>query len=247
MLTRHPQRRRTALHDLVKNLITAGQTRLLLSLPFSSDLAQETDSYLSTLCTTTPTTASSTSLTTTIPPHKILFAFRTHRSDHRGAASVLYTQTQQLKARHPSQSSTELDDDLKECYLGCINSLLLVDEGMRWLLVRPLPIAATPTTRKARLSDDSTQGNTKDHTNKPVRKVVTLDDVRREWQTELDRAADVEAGRYPLEMEGVDFGVDGEGAEGLGGVSMPGGFGSGPGLGGMGSRSGGVEVDVFAA
>lgn len=97
---------------------------------------------------------------------------------------------------------------------------------MRWLLVRPARSADS--TKRARFGISDLGG---DGPQKKRRKVVTLDDVRREYQAELDRMADVEAGRYPLELEGgLGYNEDLDGLSG-----MPGSFGPMP-----------MEVDVFA-
>jgi len=215
--------RKSALQSLLMTLLshTPSQVSFLLSLPFPSDLVPDVDAFLASLCGGKTSLPSSTIAKLLSPhegqeqarllPHKILYAWRVKHNDFRGAATCLWDRLQALKAS--SQQWDDDDDDGKEeeiaqLYLALINVLSLVDPEQAWMLTRPLP------TKKG----DAKEGMGKLARRplevveeRPKRKVVTLEDVRGMWQEEMDRVADVQAGRFPL---GEGMQVDGMGGGG---------------------------------
>jgi len=256
-------------NQLLKAIIYSNNTqtrRLLLTLPFPSPA--EVDAYLNTLAskatplsvspfasTGTKTSnslldmpgASSTQLTTTIPHHKILYAYRIHQNDLRGAATCLWERLQLLLfARdHPSQKqrpvkstalvrtssgftvptsddddedddepSNLLDEDITNTYLLLINVFTLMPADDAWLLSRPLPPPSKPIVPgklgATRAQQDITgEGNTDGKKGIAMkRQVITLPDVRKRWQEELDRRADLRAGRFAAFDVGWDSGLD---------------------------------------
>ena len=163
-------------------------------------MVQEADAYLAQLCGQSSTSGSSPFTTTSTPatglpitPYKTLYAFRTRHSNFRGAALCLWERLQRLRIEQQNGlRGRDVDEEVGQCYLMLINCLCLVDKDMAWILVRPI---------------------VRQHGGQEVRgtrKVVTLDDMRREWQAELDRVADLEAGRYPLGTEVMDWGDEEE-------------------------------------
>lgn len=99
------------------------------------------------------------------------------------------------------------DDEVAELFLALLNVLSLVDAEQAWILTRPLPPAKTLPTSVGALGRLGQEGEAE----RPKRRVVTLDDVRAMWQQELDRVADVEAGRFPMPLS--HGGVAGRGAD----------------------------------
>ncbi|KAI4249083.1 MAG: hypothetical protein LQ352_005723 [Teloschistes flavicans] len=127
---------------------------------------------------------------------KILAAWRLRHGDFRGAAAVLYSQLQiaqkaSLKSEGLPRFRLGADDEnemggraLDEAYLSVIN-LMACDGG-----------GQDPSNHK--------DGQDSEHSNSWLlssnqgakRKLVTISDVRKDWQRELDRRSAVEAGRY---------------------------------------------------
>lgn len=101
----------------------------------------------------------------------------------------------------------DVDAELEETYLGLINCLVLVKEKMRWLLVRPVEVGV-PGKRARFATAGSAIVDAGEEFKRGSRRIVTVEDVRREYQDHLDRVADLAAGRYPLELEhgGVEDG-----------------------------------------
>jgi len=226
-LTIHPSRN-SALHTLLAALLAASQTSLLLSLPFPKALAADVDAYLATLATK-PITPTSLPSSPSIPPHKILYAYRLGRRDLKGAATCLWTRLQTLEQNRRRGGGESVDEEVMETYLVLINTLSLVEAEDAWILTRPLPEVVVEgrnetalTGKIRRIAETSTDKGTEAQSNqkkklKEKRKVLTLTDIRRLWQVELDRQADMEAGRFPVAMLG---GADSMGEGGATGDEM---------------------------
>lgn len=188
------------MHTLLSALLTASETSLLLSLPFPNSIAPEVDAYLATLAAKPPTITGAspfslpTPATSPIAPHKILYAYRLGRGDLKGAASCLWTRLQTLQSQ---QQRVDLDEEVTETYLGLINALSLVEPDDAWILTRPLPKVKLPETSLTAKLGKLAEAAQKDKV-KEKRKVLTLQDIRKLWQIELDRQADMEAGRFPV-------------------------------------------------
>ncbi|KAG9248812.1 nucleoporin Nup120/160-domain-containing protein [Calycina marina] len=124
--------------------------------------------------------AATTDVIGSIPYHKILYAWRIQHSDFRGAAAVSLQHLQRLKdASNPDNVAIE------EQYIVLLNALGCVDPKNAWILNEE------PAGKTRKLS---------------VRKVVTLADVRKEYQAELDRIAAIENNQF--EFAGEDMEVD---------------------------------------
>ena len=233
--------------------------RLLVTLPFPDPT--DVDSYVCT-CTekvtplnllptfTSPSTRSDSALdmsSSTIfstakkpapqpPYHKLLYTFRLHNNDIRGAATIIWdrlqlllrardtgvsprTQTQNSTKRKPGSftvpspgrdsddedealdsTTTALDEDISHTYLVLINTLNLLPADDAWLLCRPLPpLAKTIVPGKVGANREAKSGAEAAEKGQQVRmkrRVVQLAEVRRKWQEELDRRADLRAGRF---------------------------------------------------
>ena len=203
----NPSRRRPFLTKFIQALLSSRNIDLLLHLPWSADLAAEADMHLAELCTkpqqlnTVPLGSSGTS--STVPPHRLLYAWRIQRSDIRGAAAALWERIQMLKlGQSQGLRGPDVDAEVQETYLALINCLLLVDEQMRWLLVRPIEL---PRPKQARFASVASGAGVKsDEIRRGTRRIVTVEDARREYQEELDRVANLQAGRFPINLYGDD-------------------------------------------
>lgn len=122
--------------------------------------------------------AATIDLATSTPYHKILYAWRIARSDFRGAAAV------SLQRLHHLQIDSNPDNAaLEEQYIALINALGCVDPKNAWVLTE-LPVGKTG--------------------KQILRKVVTLADVRREYQADLDRVAAIENNQFAFTGEEMD-------------------------------------------
>lgn len=197
--------RDSSLRSWISALLAANDIDTLIHTSYSAHgLSALADATISSLASK-PTTQ-----TPTIPYHKILYSFRLQQNDLRGAASCLWDRLQHLRQSQDSGFRGEdVDEEVAECYLALLNCLSLVTPEQAWLLHRPL-------------ASNGAQGE------KLKRTVVTLHDVRRAWQEELDRVADVAAGRFAI--GGAGWGLNGSG-------TMPGSFRG---------DSEGMEVDAVA-
>ena len=232
-------------------MLATSNIELLIHLPWPNELAKEADAHLADLCTKPASiapvpydglswkkTTLSSAESTSVPPHRLLYAWRIERNDYRGAAAALWERIEMLKlAQTQGVRGQDVDGELVETYLCLINCLVLVDEKMRWLLVQPFESNAVA--RKTRFAASSAGAtDISGEFKRGTRRIVTVDDVRRDYQAHLDRMADFAAGRYPITLDGgfgdeADF-VDEDVYMG-GALPAP------------GTERGGMEVDIFAA
>lgn len=158
-------------------MVAASHTPLLLRLPFANNpsLHHHLD-----------TTLAAKSLDPVHAPryHAALYACRLARNDFRGAALALYLRLRRLQGRgagsngdgHADASPAATGSQaVLDAYLALINVLACVETSQAWILA------------------DGGEGETK-----KKRRVVTLDEVRAEYQGELDRVAAIESGRFAL-------------------------------------------------
>lgn len=128
-----------------------------------------------------------------VPYHKILYAWRIKHSDFRGAASVSFERLQRLQLS--GEADRALGEDTFETavtkqYIALINALSCVDPKQAWIL------AEEPTKKQASGVKIS----------QPKRKVVTLDEIRKAYQTELDRIAAIQNDQFSF-AEGDEMDV----------------------------------------
>jgi len=181
----NPVLRASALNTFVKTTIAKHQTPYLLSLPFTT-LAQDVDGILAGLASKAPTTQEAARCA------RLLYAYRIRRNDFRGAATAVYELLQRLLARSSAGDGDgdgdEGGEEVLRCYLTLTNLLASVGEEERWILAET-PLAAA-TTAGAGAGVGVGLGR------KAKRRVVTLEDVRRGYQEELDRRQVLERGGF---------------------------------------------------
>ena len=164
----------------------------------------------------------------------LLYTLRISRSDFRGAAQVLHERLLRLRSHQPLPAdihSSDRDQQLERVYLALINTLASVDPKQAWILSTPAspPAPATSTSaiqsgssiaaepqqsmevdlrdpfRETPPLDTTDNGNDPEGHARKKRTVITLADVRREWQLELDRRDKLEGGRFAFDAgDGVE-------------------------------------------
>jgi hypothetical protein len=163
------------LRELVEKCVKQDAVPDLLALPFEDvNLTPEADAILYAFARKGLASGTAGS-----PPYyQILYAFRTQRSDFRGAAGILYEQLQRLlQTYHEHGMQDPEDETLLEAYVLLINTLACCGKDDAWLLAEPV---------------EEVQGEGK------KRRLVTIDEVRKEYGAELDRRSDVLQGRFAL-------------------------------------------------
>lgn len=167
----------SCLKKLVERMCETAQTSELIALPFSG-LQEEVDEILFHKCKNTAEVVRGT------PYHNILYAWRITHNDYRGAAVVLHDRLQKLRQAGEGDKLAGGDDVLDTAvtkqYLMLINALSCVDPKQAWITVEEAPEA---------------------NAEKPKRKVVTLADLRRQYQAELDRIAAIQNNQFGLSAE----------------------------------------------
>jgi hypothetical protein len=125
--------------------------------------------------------------TSRLPAFKVLYAWRVKQGDFRGAASVMIDRLVTSKAKRPVGLGRGKDIQLEDYLLG-INALAVTgsEEEEGWVFV-------------------GGEGNTK-------RSIVRLQDVRRDYQHEMDRRGALEMGRFGIvggdeDEEDVEMGL----------------------------------------
>ncbi|KAF1826427.1 uncharacterized protein K489DRAFT_376838 [Dissoconium aciculare CBS 342.82] len=179
----NPALRRANLQTLLQTCIQQDATSEFLQLPIEADLAYEADAILVSLAKR----HLGSKLSSSPLYHRILFAFRTRRADYRGAAAILYEHLESL--RHGSRHSLHdpEDETLIQIYVLLINTLACCGPDEGWLLAEPVSGV---------------------HAAEAKRKLVTLEDVRRDYSAELDRRSDMLQGRFPVIGGGDDHMMD---------------------------------------
>lgn len=163
----------SCLQTLIETCIKSDCVASLLELKMQGDLAQEADAILLGMA--------KKSMASGLPSgpayHQILFAFRTQQSNFRGAAAVLYEHLERLRKSNKLAIRDPDDDTLPQMYVLLINTLACCGEGQGWLLAEPIEGV---------------------HGVGSKRKLVTMEDVRKDFTAELDRRSEIQQGRFPL-------------------------------------------------
>lgn len=169
--------RHFSLQTFIQTLVAQNRIPLLLSFPFVN-LNSEADEILALQ------TKKTLNLNTQPQYHKVLYAFRIDRGDYRGAAQVAFERLERLKSDSEVTRNPE-DERLVDAYLLLINTLACVGKDEAWVIKEP-GLDGRPANGQRR---DGAGGTGK-------RRLISVDDVRREYQEELDRLAALEQGRF---------------------------------------------------
>jgi nuclear pore complex protein Nup160 len=177
--------RASALRTLIFRMCETSNASHLLDLPFFG-LQDAVDEILAQKC------QGIVDVNIGVPYHKILYAWRIKRNDFRGAAAVSLERLQRLqqsgagdKILNHGAVGDDLETPVTRQYLALINALSCVDPKQAWIISEGL-------------SGKFEMGGKNRHSGDVLekRKVVTLEDVRREYQAELDRIAAIGSGQF---------------------------------------------------
>lgn len=170
--------RHSSLRKLLDKMCQSCHNRELTTLPFPG-LQEDIDEILAQRCKTTMDVLNG------IPYHQILYSWRINHNDYRGAASILLDRIHKLK--HAGEGDKFIGEDMLDTpvtkqYLLLINALSCVDAKQAWIFSEELP---SPNAR-----EPSSEGK---------RAVVTLADLRKQYQDELDRIAAIQNNQFGFE------------------------------------------------
>ncbi|OLN95844.1 Nucleoporin NUP120 [Colletotrichum chlorophyti] len=176
----------SSLRKLVDKMCESYHNTELLSLPFPG-LQDSIDEILSQRCKGTMDVLSG------VPYHQILYSWRIKHGDYRGAATVLLDRIHKLK--HLGEGDKLVGEDILDTavtkqYLLLINVLSCVDPKQAWIFSEELP-PPNPDSRES-TTTGSVEGK---------RKVVTLPDLRKQYQDELDRIAAIQNNQFGFEAD----------------------------------------------
>ena len=154
-------------------MMSNGETAQLLSFPFPPTLHPAIDAFL--LKRARSSSLEPNSPTDSPKNYEILSSWRLNHKDFRGAAAALLERLQRLQklSARPGRLA-EGGDALLQVYLSVINLLACVP-GDGWVL---------------------SGGDDADGIGGRKRRLVTIKDVRKEYQDELDRRSMIENGRF---------------------------------------------------
>ncbi|ESZ97027.1 hypothetical protein SBOR_2572 [Sclerotinia borealis F-4128] len=185
----------SSLRLLITRMCESSHATQLISFPFLG-LQDLVDEILSQKC------VNIVEVTNGVPYHKILYSWRIQHSDFRGAAAISLERLYRLQASSESDNkigSGELGEEgetlVTKQYVAVINALSCVDPKHAWILCEGAKGKDAGNvgrgTGRAISKGVKEDGGVK-------RRVVTLADIRRGYQEELDRVAAIENGRFSL-------------------------------------------------
>lgn len=205
------------LRKLVEKMCETGQNRELVSLPFAG-LQDRVDEILLEKC------RAAKDVLDGVPYHQILYAWRVSRNDYRGAAAVLLDRLRKLREMGEGDRFAEGGEDVMDTaitrqYLLLINALSCVEEGQAFILedvpaadraeqsgalggvVEMEKLAAVvggqeAGEKDARLEQLSNAMGKAGRKHEMPRQTVTLADLRKQYQEELDRVVAIQNGDY---------------------------------------------------
>ncbi|KAL3428014.1 DNA repair protein rad51 [Phlyctema vagabunda] len=173
----------SSLRTLVTKMCEASYASQLVEMPFVG-MQDQVDDILAQKC------QSIVELSVGVPYHKILYAWRIKRSDYRGAAAIALERLQRLQQSGDGDLVTgqdELETAITKQYVTLINALSCVDPKQAWILSEPFP--QKPSAAQSKNGAVAA----------PKRKVITLDDIRKGYQDELDRLAAIENDQFAFD------------------------------------------------
>ncbi|KAL7273197.1 hypothetical protein RUND412_003954 [Rhizina undulata] len=167
---------RNALRDLAGAMVEQNEGAKLCSYPFIG-LQDEVDEALAFKC------QSILDVSAGPPFHKVLYAWRIQRGDYRGAAVVLHERLQRLQnanigSKDPNSRS------VTDGFLALMNVMSCVGEDQAWILsskrVDTEEGLNGTSAKRARLSTGALSSNQR-------RQVLTMSDIKHEYQHEVER------------------------------------------------------------
>ncbi|KAF4122495.1 nuclear pore complex protein Nup160 [Geosmithia morbida] len=172
--------RHSSLRKLVDRMCETYHNTELVALPFPG-MQQDVDDLLADRC------RNAMDVVHGFPYHQVLYSWRVRHSNLRGAASVILDRIQKLRLAGEGDKFSgddDLDTPVTRQYLLLINALSCVDPKQAWIYDE-----GVPTQRNAGLP-----ASTK-------RKVVSLADIRKQYQEELDRIAAIQNNQFGFQPD----------------------------------------------
>ncbi|KAL5888632.1 hypothetical protein ACKVWC_003889 [Pyricularia oryzae] len=210
----------SCLKKLVEKMCETQQNAELVNLPFCN-LQSSVDRILEQKCQTANVEVQPGR---GVPWHQILYAWRVHHNDHKGAAAVLLDRTNKLKKAGEGNKlvgDDVLDTPVTRQYLMLINALSCVEPKQAWIVTEEGSGHTKPSADKTfeDLIDGLGGAANKDSAELKVlgddglgaeavawKQVRSLVDLRRDYQDELDRIAAIQNNQF-------DFAVDDDAME----------------------------------
>lgn len=174
----------SSLRTLVTKMCEASYASQLVDLPFIG-LHDKVDNILSQKC------QSIVDVNVGIPYHKVLYAWRIKHSDFRGAAAISFERLQRLQQSGDGEKmlgDDEFETTVTKQYIALINALSCVDPKQAWILSEEPSLKG----KEVGVMGKNVQSK---------RTVVTLDDIRRSYQAELDRIAAIQNDQFAFAGE----------------------------------------------
>jgi nuclear pore complex protein Nup160 len=171
---------RSLLRTLIEKMCDGLHNSELVELPFPN-LENAVDEILAQRC------EDAVDIVTDKPWHQILYAWRIKRNDFRGASAILLDRIHKLRHRGDADEAAGddvLDTAITRQYLMLINVLSCVEQKQAWITTEEVP------------SGPQANGSSGSFGGPGKRKVVTLADIRREYQEELDRIAAIQNNQF---------------------------------------------------
>lgn len=197
--------RKSLLKQFVQSLIAQKRIPLLLSFPYAA-FAQDVDDVLYELArakaknATSLTGAPTVALAEGLRYFEILYAWRVKRGDLRGAAQACYEKLARLKASAYEAGRDPRDERILDAYLVLINALCCVGKEEAWVVDEPEYSSVAGGEGELQHGVGKSHGLGADkkmiQETKAKRSIKTLDDVRSEYQAELDKVSQMDAGKW---------------------------------------------------
>ncbi|CAJ2513328.1 Uu.00g014470.m01.CDS01 [Anthostomella pinea] len=174
---KNPALQHGCLRMLIQRMCDNLHNAELVELPFPG-LQNDVDDILAQRCHGT------VDVITGVPYHQILYSWRIKRNDYRGAAAILLDRIQKLRQLGEGDQLTGddvLDTAITRQYLMLINVLSCVEQKQAWITTEHTPHQIN--------GAEVVSGGSE-------RKVVTLADIRKDYQEELDRIAAIQNNQF---------------------------------------------------
>ncbi len=198
----------SCLKKLVEKMCETLQTADLISLPFPG-LRGAVDDILYQKCQEVM------DVTRGCPWHMILYSWRISHNDYRGAAAILLSRLQKLQQAgegDTQEGEDVLDTPVTKMYLMLVNTLSCVEPKQAWICtedasrdysreldVEPLFVNGASGGEEAHNDDGPLSlllSRKRASVEEPRRKVLSLADIRKQYQDELDRIAAIQNNQF---------------------------------------------------
>lgn len=145
---------------------------------------------------------------------KVLHAFRISQKDYRSAVTVLLDRLRLIKKSSQARNDPEATQ-IRHALLALINALSCVAPDEAYLLT---DVEESAKTNGVIVNNYGEGVDRKENSTQRKRIIITIDDLRREYQQLLDRCSRIERGDFDFEMDEQDSEDEAEGFSGVNGM-----------------------------